>query len=285
MRLLLAATSLVASTTMAYVNPMTHPAAARILQRHLEDGGDNNYEYNYEYNEEDYEDGNQEWYNAYDDAIQYGYDNNQYTSSCETDEDGSLSCTVCQEDGTYCVTEACAYTMDDDFTNIIMSCSFCSTRAEGGDNDYTFCMTLSCDLSSIATDADSDFEIEDICACDGATLNNDACSTCEMCQTDDTDYNALSWDTSTGALTKGLDLQCPNMYLLEADSDVSTCPASKRALLNPSVWAVPIGLGIVGLAIAVYYFGFHKPNTTDTKKEKLVDLSEHQESTAAGILT
>jgi hypothetical protein len=266
MRLLLAATSLVASA-MANVNPMSHPAAARILQRHLEDG--------------EYED--DVWYSAADDGVQYGYDNNQYTSSCETDEDGNLACTICQEDGTYCVTEACVYTMDDDFSNFVMSCSFCATRAEGGDNDYTFCMSLVCDLSDISTD--SNMNIEDMCACDGATLNDDACSTCEMCKTDDTDYNALDWDTNTGTLTQGLSLQCPNMYLLEADGDVSTCPASTKSL-DPSVWAAPIGLGILGLAIAVYYFAFHKPTTADTKKEKLVDLSEHQESTtAAGVLT
>lgn len=250
----------------ASMSGLGHPTAMRLISRHLEDQGQAN---------EDY--WNEEWGN--DDANQA----NQYTTECEQSDDDSAAgmvCTVCMADGSYCVTEKCSFDMtDDNAASLFMTCDFCATRAENGNNDYSFCMTMTCDLSQASV---TNANVEDYCGCDTATLNSKECSKCEFCSTDDIDYNPKAWNSQSGAgsISVGLDLQCPDLYLLEAEGDMLTCPAYKGAAAAKTFLLIMLGLSIAGAASAVYFYIFHKPRV-DSKKEKLVDINE-QEAGAAG---
>ena len=222
-----------------------------------------------------------EWEMNMNEGVSYGYENNEYTTSCDfSDDDGlTLVCTTCLADGSYCVKDRCDYGFTDDF--ISMTCSFCATRSEGGDNDYDFCMSITCDLSKVSSGGATN--LEDYCGCDFATLNGNQCSKCEFCNTDGIDYNAQTWKTDTGSLSAGMDLQCPDMYLLEADGESMTCPAKTFFPGSPATWAVPIGLGLIVLGAGLYYFFIRKPKM-DEKREKLVDICEGSKRTD-GVMT
>lgn len=144
------------------------------------------------------------------------YPDDSYSISCQYDESkGGFACTTCSAN--YCVTESCSFS--DGFST--MQCDWCAADSDAG---YNFCYTATCDLDSY----NGGTAFEEACYCSDASLNGEACYTCEYCTTDDYEYD---YEANGGSVSRGMNVECP--YMDDYDLGFTTCDAEGEGDEDP----------------------------------------------------